>query len=160
MNYFTNCNTLNELRTEYRRLLKLHHPDNGGSEDLCKILNKEYDNMFNNLKNTTSQNTDNETNTWDIQLDKEIRDMIKKVVIYNDIEIEIIGSWIWIDGSTYPIKDILTSYKFKWSKSRKKWHWTPSESFYIKSKKKLTFDDIRNKYGSIDIINEPLKKIV
>lgn len=36
MKYFTNCETLEELRKEYKRLVKENHPDNGGSEDAIK----------------------------------------------------------------------------------------------------------------------------
>lgn len=30
MTYFTNCQTLNDLKAEYRRLALIHHPDLGG----------------------------------------------------------------------------------------------------------------------------------
>lgn len=43
MKYFTNCETLEELRKEYKRLVKENHPDNGGSEDAIKIINVEYE---------------------------------------------------------------------------------------------------------------------
>ena len=41
MKYFTNCKTLEELRKEYKRLVKENHPDNGGSEDAIKVVNVE-----------------------------------------------------------------------------------------------------------------------
>lgn len=43
MTYFTNVQTLEELRKEYKRLVKQNHPDNGGSEDIIKIINVEYE---------------------------------------------------------------------------------------------------------------------
>ena len=30
MKYFTNCKSLEELRKEYKKLVKENHPDNGG----------------------------------------------------------------------------------------------------------------------------------
>lgn len=50
MKYFTNCETLEELRKEYKRLVKENHPDNGGSEDAIKVINVEYETALNNLK--------------------------------------------------------------------------------------------------------------
>lgn len=41
MKYFHNINTLEELRTSYRALLKKFHPDNGGSEEATKEINLE-----------------------------------------------------------------------------------------------------------------------
>lgn len=39
MTYFKNIKTLEELRKEYKRLVKENHPDNGGSEDAIKVIN-------------------------------------------------------------------------------------------------------------------------
>lgn len=50
MKYFNNCKTLEELRKEYKRLVKQNHPDNGGSVDEIKIINVEYETALNNLK--------------------------------------------------------------------------------------------------------------
>lgn len=35
MKYFTNCKSLEELRKEYKKLVKENHPDNGGSLFYC-----------------------------------------------------------------------------------------------------------------------------
>lgn len=43
MKYFTNCKNLEELRKEYKNLVKANHPDNGGSTDEIKIINVEYE---------------------------------------------------------------------------------------------------------------------
>ena len=37
--YFNNVQTLDELRKQYRDLLKRYHPDNGGSEEETKANN-------------------------------------------------------------------------------------------------------------------------
>lgn len=50
MKYFTNCKSLEELRKEYKKLVKENHPDNGGSEDAIKVINVEYETALNNLK--------------------------------------------------------------------------------------------------------------
>ena len=39
MTYFTDIHSLEELRKEYKRLVKENHPDNGGSEDAITMLN-------------------------------------------------------------------------------------------------------------------------
>lgn len=47
MKWFTsNINTMKELRREYRRLAKLHHPDTGGNTEDMKQINAEYDALF------------------------------------------------------------------------------------------------------------------
>ena len=39
--YFKNVQTLDELRKQYKNLLKKYHPDNGGSEEETKAINVE-----------------------------------------------------------------------------------------------------------------------
>lgn len=50
MKWFQEITTLKELRKEYRRLVVKHHPDNGGSEDVIKEINSEYDILFKRMK--------------------------------------------------------------------------------------------------------------
>lgn len=51
MTYFNNIRTLEELRKEYKRLVKANHPDNGGSVETIKIINVEYEICFKILEN-------------------------------------------------------------------------------------------------------------
>lgn len=47
MKWFKNVTTVEELRKEYRRLLKLYHPDNeNGSVEVTQEINAEYDRLF------------------------------------------------------------------------------------------------------------------
>ena len=49
-NYFSHCKTLDELKAEYRRLVKKFHPDMGGDTATMQQINNEYDMMFPALK--------------------------------------------------------------------------------------------------------------
>lgn len=57
MEYFKNANTLQELRKQYRDLLKIHHPDNGGNVSDMQEINAEYDRLFKLLKDSHDSNT-------------------------------------------------------------------------------------------------------
>ena len=48
--YFKNVETLEELRKQYKELLKIHHPDNGGDVADMQEINSEYDKLFKLLK--------------------------------------------------------------------------------------------------------------
>lgn len=43
MNFFLKVKTIEDLRRQYRRLSKIHHPDTGGNEETFKELNKQRD---------------------------------------------------------------------------------------------------------------------
>lgn len=67
MKYFKNIETLEELRRQYKELLKKFHPDNpSGSTEATQEINAEYDKLFNILKDkhertANNDNTDNKT---------------------------------------------------------------------------------------------------
>ena len=65
MKYFKNVETLEQLRKQYRDLLKKYHPDNGGSEEITKEINNEYEQLFKVLKNRHSNESKsaNESNS-------------------------------------------------------------------------------------------------
>lgn len=48
--YFKNVTTLEQLRKQYKELLKTYHPDNGGNVSDMQDINAEYDKMFKVLK--------------------------------------------------------------------------------------------------------------
>jgi curved DNA-binding protein CbpA len=153
MTYFKSINTLEELRKQYRDLLKIHHPDNGGNVSDMQEINAEYDKLFKALKDKhESKSADGKEsayskNMYDWKNDKALRDVLEKIIHFNGIEINLVGAWIWLDGNTYQYKEELKGIGFKWSKNRKKWYWNNGE--YIgRGNKKISFSQIENKYGS------------
>ncbi len=111
--YFKDINTLEELRRQYRNLLKKYHPDNaGGNTEACQEINAEYDKLFKVLKDrhesksAGSQNdqkaqSDYSQNMYDWENDKALRAVLEKIINFDGIEILICGQWIWISGNTY-----------------------------------------------------------
>ncbi|MBO5030316.1 MAG: J domain-containing protein [Lachnospiraceae bacterium] len=157
MTYFNNAGTLEELRKQYKELLKIHHPDNAnGSEDVTKEINAEYDKLFKVLEDkhdtahqekTDNTESDYSKNMYDWENDKTLREVLQQIISLSGITINLVGAWIWLDGNTYPYKDALKDIGFKWSKQRKMWHWHNGE-YIRKGNSKIAFVEIENKYGS------------
>lgn len=150
--YFTgNYSTLEELKKEYRKLALQNHPDTGGSLEAMKQINAEYEKLFNIVQQQEKANTKKTYNSTSQPAPEETPDIfiniINELIKYKNINIELIGSWIWIDGNTYPIKDLLHKLNFEWSKSRKKWYFTTTPKANTRYKKS-NFDVIRYRYGS------------
>ena len=148
MKYFRECKNLEELRQEYKKLVKANHPDNGGSADEIKIINVEYEEAMKSLKNA-----DETENAWKYNPEKDelFRDALNKIINLDDLTIEIIGCWIWVTGNTYGVKDALKAAGFKWCNNKKAWSWHAGGRYYKKSKRKLSMDELRNLYGSEEI---------
>ena len=156
MAYFRNVETLEQLRKAYRDLLKKYHPDNGGSEEITKAINTEYEQLFKVLKNRhDSKATGTESNTsdnmkYDFAEDEKLREILQKIIHFEGITIEICGAWIWLSGNTYQHKKELKEIGFKWASTKKQWYWH-SEAYVKKSRKTLSMEEIRNKYGSTEV---------
>ena len=143
MKYFNNITTLEELRKEYRKLVKENHPDNGGSEEAIKAINVEYEYYFNILKNN---DTKENANKYNMTEDEMLRNVINAIINLN-IDIEICGSWIWVSGNTFGCKEELKQNNFKWASKKKMWYWHNPEQLVI-VRGKMNMEDIRIKYGS------------
>ena len=103
--YFENIRTLEELRKQYKELLKLHHPDNGRNLEIMQEINAEYDRLFKILKDQHGNNYSSDKASagnnysnmkYDFAEDGKLREMLNKIIHFNGIDIELVGAWIWI----------------------------------------------------------------
>ena len=137
----TNAKTLTDLKKAYKKLALQFHPDNkdSGNHDTFIALQKEYEQLFEKLKHVSTDENEKKESV------KTYKDIINQIIQYN-VTIEIVGSWIWVSGSTYPIKEDLKKLGFKWSKNKKAWYFT-SQPYKKRSKKQTTMNDIKQFYG-------------
>ena len=169
MRYFKSAETLEELRKQYKELLKKYHPDNkNGSEDATKAINAEYEQLFKTLKNQhDTKHTDNangaessyNSNMYDWENDKALREALQKIINFEGIEILICGQWIWVDGNTYKYKKELKEIGFKWASQKKKWFFH-AEKFRKLSRRNLSMNEIMNYYGSTKVYPERERRLL
>ena len=161
-NYFEGCRNLEELRSEYKKLLKQLHPDNGGSAEECARLNAEYKEAFSRIeKNSFFTDFEDEKEAarkYDAATDEAIRATLQKIIILEGLEIEICGCWIWVKGNTYQHRETLKAAGFNWSKSKKSWYWKPYET-EGKKRGSLSEEQRRIKYGYQKIDSETVARI-
>lgn len=153
--YFKNPRSLEELRKQYKELIKRYHPDNAnGSTAACQEINSEYSRLFEHLKNRHENGSASKDKAdFNIHLDKALREMLEKIVNLDGLQIEICGSWIWLSGNTYQHKATLKAYGFSWANQKKMWYWHDVE--YVKrTHKAVSMDFIREKYGSMEVMTQ------
>lgn len=149
MKWFTNPQTLEELKKEYKKLVFKHHPDKGGKTSDMQEINAEYDSLFAKLKNV-HKNASGETYTAKqetTETPEQFREIIEKLIHLEGIEIEICGAWLWITGNTFHNRDTLKSLRFRYSKGKNAWYWH-EEGYRKHSSKTFSLDEIRDLWGS------------
>ena len=68
-----------------------------------------------------------------------------------EINVELCGSWFWIDGDTRPVKEILKQIGCLWNPNKGKWFWRDPEQQKKRFRGSQSMSKIRLKYGSEEI---------
>ena len=149
--YFSQCTSLEEAKKTYRNLSKNLHPDLGGDAEEFKAMKKEYENYVSNFmyaKFTAAgdKTGDNKMHTFQSILNK---------IIDFDIDIEIIGYWIYAKNS-FAYKDELKTFGFWFSGKHKAWIFSGSEK--KKKNSRLTVEQVKNLHGCESVKNKTVKK--
>jgi curved DNA-binding protein CbpA len=149
MKWFTNPQTLEELKKQYKTLVFTHHPDKGGRTEDMQAINAEYEALFARLKNVRKSAdgtiyTTKEENTETAEI---FREILEKLIHLDGLYIEVCGTWVWVTGNTYDNRDTLKELHFKYSKQKNAWYWH-EEGYHKFGKRSLTLAEIRALYGS------------
>ena len=134
-NEFKNVAGINEAKKIFKMLAKKLHPDVGGDTESFKILNAVYTNLIEHKIYFSS----------DIKIDIELEKIISLILHFENITIELVGSWIWVSGDTKVIKEKLKELGFKWASKKKMWYFGEMKGKNLKPK---SMNEIKNKYGS------------
>lgn len=140
MNYFSNCRNPDEVRSIYRQLVKVHHPDLGGDTRTMQEINAAYEQVLRSMNGKTFYRTSSGAGTgetaekWEYhysaEREQEIAEAIARVmrIIGNatDTNAYIVGLWIWVVGNTRPYRQELKVAGFWWNQKRSAWTWKPA----------------------------------
>lgn len=162
MSWFSDCKTIEALKRKYHVLARKYHPDLGGDSEAMKSINNEFDRLAKILKNRhekvsseSAENSGSDSYEKEIEFDSgKFRDIISVIIHFENVKIEIIGSWIWITGNTYPYREKLKELSFKWSKSKSAWYYAEYLVPHVRGKH--TLNNIRNMFGTtvIDTVEQ------
>ena len=137
--FFKNCESIEEIKKQYKKLAFEFHPDLTGEHETMKLINLEYEFLCKNFK---------PKNTEEINDLSQFKDKIDILINLQGVFIELIGKWLWIGGNTKEHKETLKNNGFLWAKNKQKWFYR-SDEYKINNKgKTMNMDEIRSKYGS------------
>ena len=146
INEFSELTGINEAKKVYKTLAKKLHPDVGGSEEEFKLLNAIYNDFIENKIYFSN----------DFKIDLDLEKIISQILHFENITIELVGSWIWLSGDTKEIKDKLKELGFKWASKKKMWFYGEMKG---RNPQEKSIDEIKAKYGSEILKTNDKKKI-
>ena len=143
---FSEVTGINEAKKVYKTLAKKLHPDVGGSEEEFKLLNAIYNDFIEHKIYFSN----------DIKLDIELEKIISLILHFENISIELVGSWVWVSGDTKEIKDKLKELGFKWASKKKMWFYGEMKG---RNPQEKSMEEIKSKYGSETLKTKEKKSI-
>ena len=142
---FKGVEGINEAKKIYKNLAKKLHPDmEGGSEESFKILNAIYTDLIEHKIYFSN----------DFKIDIELEKVISLILHFENITIELVGSWVWVSGDTKEIKEKLKELGFKWASKKKMWFYGQMKG---RNPQEKSMEEIKSKYGS-EILKSKAKK--
>lgn len=142
---------IEEVKRQYHKLCLKWHPDRPtGDEEAMKRVNEEWDYLRKhnfNIHQTKEGGvyTDHKQDRPD-DVTERFAAIIAALMKLEGVGIEIVGSFIWLDGNTRYWKDAIKALGFRWSKGRNRWYMAPNN--YKRKGSGLPWDEIRARYGS------------
>ena len=152
--WFKDCQNIEDVKKTYKKLAVKYHPDLNKDTDTTKVMaeiNNEYEKAFERFKNIHSSNkteqtesgTTSEYNT--AETPEMFKDIINSLIHCDGVQIDIVGSWVWLTGDTFTHKDTIKGLGFKWASKKKAWYWHTDD--YKCRRSNMSLDEIKNKYG-------------
>lgn len=158
LKWFNDCKSMEDVKEVYKKLCRKYHPDFNETDTTAEMqsINGEFERVFEALKNGhTAEDSESAAET-----PAEFINIINRLIHCEGVEINLVGRWIWLEGDTYPHRDVIKSLGFKWSNKKRAWYWR-STGDTSKSRRSLTLDEIKEKYGckTFATVGVPLLKV-
>lgn len=153
MKYFSEVKTSEDAKKRYHELAILHHPDKGGDVAIMQEINNEFEQVWERVKNIRT-NSSNETYESDKEQEiaQDIINRLGAIIGLEGVTIEIIGTWIWVSGNTYPNREVLKFSGYTYSKTKKAWYHTGEiEKSAFKRRGNFKLEELREKWGTQEI---------
>ncbi len=141
--------TIDDIKKVYRQLASKNHPDKGGNTETMQLINNAFDELskffIDNI--TLDVNQEQAAQAFDFEFINELKNM-------PGVTIEVCGYWVWLSGSTFPHREVISKLGFKFSGSKKMWYWSPTIDMSVCRRGSKSMKNIRQSYGSTIIEQE------
>ena len=114
---------------------------------LCAGQQKQKEKKMTDVKVMTNEDIKDEAK---IQQEKDLKALMNTIVQLKQLEglnIDLLGSWLWIGGNTKANKEALKALGCRWASKKKLWYWHCESETRRHYKKSIPIEEIEAKYG-------------
>lgn len=141
---FANAETLVELKNVYLEASKKYV----GTKSM-KEINNLWEKYFDEVK---TWNKTKDGKKYEKSTTEEVGDFVLAITTLKSVEninLKMIGSWLWVTGDTKPVKDTLKEVGCRYAPNKQAWYIAPSGA--KRSKKHYTLEQIEEMYGAEEV---------
>jgi hypothetical protein len=138
INQFFGCYSVGEIQLRYDELSKVFVDH----DEILKVLRSEYSTLMNVISEPTVAFEAKEQVSISEKI-KELQDNIR----LEGLQIEICGTWLWVTGKTFQVKESLKELGFRYSSDKLSWYYRQSD-YRSGNQKPVPLEMIREKYGT------------
>jgi hypothetical protein len=149
MRFFRDCKTKEEVKAEFKRLAKLHHPDKGGNLETMQAINAAYSIAIKRVLSGsafTAQEVDEE-----ILMAEAYRNAVESIINIEGIIIALSGTYIWVtplnEGDFWSFWPEMKKAGYLFAKVKKQFYFRTAEHSSKGNTKTLSSEQIASKYG-------------
>jgi hypothetical protein len=162
MKFFGKCINVDQVKKLFRELAKQFHPDLGGSTETMKEINNEYHEALKGLHGAKSYGDGGKEFTYyyNHDLEQELADMIYRLLGLKmaDVDVSLIGLWVWITGNTRPYKDSIKGLGCFWHSKRTAWYFH-SRKVQSRYNPNVSLNQLADIYGYKKCEGEGMKEV-
>lgn len=129
--------TIADVKKHFRELSKKYHPDMGGTDTQFREVYSEYEYLIKHFI---------EREYKDVRMSEMVKALIDELMYYEDMELEVIGDWLWVDTDRKNDK-LLKDLGFFWSSKHSKYYYSGKTKKVTKCSS-YSMQDMRNMMGN------------
>ena len=139
-NLFYGCNRPDEIEQRYQELSGIFKDQ----EEVLISLKEEYSTLMSVLSSAGQADAKEKAT-----VSEKIRQLQEKIDP-EGLHLEICGTWLWVTGKTYPVKDTLKELGFRYSSNKLSWYYRQEDN-RSSNQEPIPLEMIREKYGSSEV---------
>lgn len=129
--------TIADIKKHFRELAKIYHSDYGGTDEQFRELYSEYEYLINHFI---------EKQYKDVRMSAMVKALINELMYYEDMELEVVGDWLWVDTSRKN-DTLLKGLGFFWSSKHSKYYYS-GDTKKVTRCSSYSMQDMRNMMGN------------
>lgn len=129
--------TIADIKKHFRELAKIYHSDYGGTDEQFRELYSEYEYLIEHFI---------EKQYKDVRMSAMVKALINELMYYEDMELEVVGDWLWVDTSRNNDK-LLKGLGFFWSSKHSKYYYS-GDTKKVTRCSSYSMQDMRNMMGN------------